>query len=283
MGPPLAAPIAIHEKLMAVRLNCSFSMARHVKDAAITQEVQAAHGSTELEARKNRFPQDSGTYLKALQATLAEFYGYHIKVTMSSLNDGERLLPVPFYLDYMQEYGVYDVMVHEKFDDFKAQYPNSVARAAQILGPAFNPADYPDVSELDKYLKYKVITLPLPQADTLLSVIGASVQSDVDTYIGEAMAQGLADINIRIKKAVTRMVEQLSNPKGKVYDTLTGSLLELMSYVPSFNVTADDSLSLLCEEVKSKLLVHNTELLRSDPVVRQNVAAEAADILRRMG
>ncbi len=277
--------VAIHEKLMAVRLNCSFGLANRITDKQITAETNAAKETDNLQVKKELFPGDAGKHLKALQSTLAEFYQYHAKVTMSSVNRGEVLLPVAFYLDYMKEFSTYDAKVEEKFEEFESNYDQCVQQVAQHpkWGKTFNAADYPDKDELHKYLKFKVQTLPLPQADTLLNVIGESVQADVDAYLDEAMSQALADVNTRIKTSLQRMVEQLSDPKKKVYDSLTASMLELVSYVPSFNVVEDDSLNLLAQEIKDKLLVHSTDTLRHDVVARRNVAAEAADILKRMG
>lgn len=275
--------VAIHEKLMAVRLNCSFSFGR-VTDKAITHEINAAKGTAQaLQARKELFPQDSGLPLKALQSQLSEFYQYHQKKTMSAVNDGERLLPVPFYMEYMGKYGEAQVQVQEKFDAFVNSYDNCVRHAQQLLGPAFNADDYPDKDKLEQILKFRLQTLPLPVANTLLHVVGESVQADVDAYVQQALRQAMDDVNTRMREGLARMTRQLSNPKGKVYASLTDSLLDLVEAIPTFNVTQDDSLTLLAKEVKEKLLGHDTETLRNDPLVRQSVAAEAADILRRMG
>lgn len=279
--------IAIHEKLMAVRLNCHYNLQNRITDKAITNETNQAKGTRALLVKKERFPGVSGNYLNALHSTLAKFYQYHSKVTMSSVNVGEALLPVAFYLDYMQEFSVYQSLVDEKLEDFIDNYDLAVLAAQQPaplgLGPVFNAADYPKKDTLRGLLRFRVITLPLPEADTLLKVVGESVQADVDAYLQEAMNLALEDVNQRVRKALERTVEQLSDPKKKVYDSLQSSLLELVSYIPSFNVVEDDSLTMLAAEIKDKLLVHNTETLRSDVTVRTNVAQQAAEILRRMG
>lgn len=267
---------------MAVRLNCSFSFGR-VTDKSITRETNASKNTHALLVRKELLPGVAGKNLRALQGVLNAFYLYHRKVTMSSVNEGERLLPVVFYFDYMQEYGQYQALIKTAFETFEQSYDNDVLMAQQSLDAAFNAADYPPASDLPRFLNFKVKTLPLPVGDTLLAAVGSSIQSDVDAYLGEAVQEALQDVNERFKAALQRMVKQLSDPKGKVYDSLIESLAELCAFVPNFNVTADDSLTLLTEEVKSKLLGVKPDDLRHDAGVRQATADAAAEILRKMG
>lgn len=273
--------VNIAEKLMAVRLNCSYSFGR-ITDKQITRETNNSKGTHSLLVRKELLPGAAGTQLKALQSTLASFYQYHKKVTMSSVNEGERLLPVAFYLDYQQEYGTYQVLVKDKFDDFYNTYPQAVALAQPLLAGAYKASDYPAQSELARFLQFHVRTLPLPDAGTLLDAVGESVQADVDSFLQEAMDIAFADVNERIRERLTNMNEVLSNPKGRVHDSLLEGLKELVSFIPEFNITADASLAMLADEIKTKLLIYDTEAIK-DKAVRLDVAAQAAEILRRMG
>jgi len=278
---PATPQVVLQEKLIAVRLNCSYSFGR-VTDRKINAEIAADKGTDAVTARKVLFPKESGKYLRALTATLATFYAYHKKVTMEGINDGERLLPVVFYPDYMHEFGAYEVLVKESFEEFKANYQNSLLQAPNELKGAYNANDYPREEDLHRHLNFHLRTLPLPVATPLLTAVGSSIQSDVDGYLNDAMKSALTDVNCRVKDALQRMVDVLSNPKGRVHDTMVESLAELVSFIPSFNITADDSLNLLAEEVKTRLLVP-TEVLRTDVVARQATADAAFDILRRMG
>lgn len=275
--------VNIAEKLMVVRLNCSFSFGR-VTDKAITHETNTLKNTRALTVRKELLPGDAGSKLRELQGVLSAFYNYHKKVTMSSVNEGERLLPVAFYLDYTNEYVTYQAKVEEKFEAFETDYPHAVLRAQNLLDDAFSFNDYPQQDELRTHLQFRMRTLPLPSAsEHLLQVVGESVQADVDGYLSEAVKEALSDVNTRIKASLQRMVTQLSDPKKKVYDSLTENLIELVSYVPMFNVTADDSLTLLAEEVKTRLLISKPDELRNNPETRAATASAAYEILRKMG
>lgn len=273
--------VKIQEKLMIVRLNCAFSFGR-VTDKQITRETNADKRTRSLLVKKEILPGVAGTELRALQGTLAEFYKYHSGVTMSSVNDGERLLPALFQLDYRAEYTTYQPLVQEAFQNFKDTYPTRIYDAQPLLNEAWNRTDYPDMADLEKKLHFKLLMLPLPDAGPLLNALGECIQSDTDDYIKQAMKSGFAEVHSRIQKELERMVEQLSDPKKKVFNSLTENLAELVSKIPAFNVVEDDSLVLLADEV-TKLLRVGPNDLRTNDAARQETAAAAAEILRRMG
>lgn len=275
-------PIDIQTKLMTVRLGCSFSFGR-VTDKTITNEVNHDKGTDALVTKKALFPKESGKHLRLLQSTLNEFYAYHKKVTMEGVNEGERLLPVVFYLDYEQEFGAYQVLVDEAFAEVVAHWDEDIKLAEPLLNEAFNLNDYPPKEDLRRYLNFHKRYLPLPTAGPLLDAVGSCIQADVDGFMKQAMESALADVNSRMKAGLQRMVDQLSNPKGKVFDSLTENLAELIAFIPSFNVTEDHSLNLLVDEVKTRLLCVGPDDLRKNQDVRKATADAAFDILRRMG
>jgi hypothetical protein len=279
----MANNVAIHEKLMEVRLQCSFGVVNRTTDKQLTVEANEANDTEELEVKKKRFPGKTNPYLLALQSALADFRQYHYRVTMAGGLRGTALLPVAFLLDYRAEVVKHETIIEGKLQEFIDNYDYCIQQVQNHpkYGKTFNPADYVDKDDLPGLLKFRALTLPL-HGDSRLSALDASVQADVDTYLSEAVAEGLKDVNLRIKEGLERMVKQLGNPKGKIYDTLLTSMVELMDCVPTFNVTEEDSLTLLAEEIKGKLLTHNTDALH-DPAVRVNVAQQAAEILRRMG
>ncbi len=272
----------IQEKLMVVRLNCSFSFGK-VTDKILTTKTQNEHNTKALLVKKELLPGDSGKHLHSLQSLLAKFYQYHIKYTMSSVNDGERLLPVPFYFDYMFEYEKQKQEVNAAFKVFRNDYNRACVQAQGLLNGAYNAMDYPDLADLDNLLHFRVKLLPLPQADTLLQAVGDCIQADVDSYLVEAVQASMGDLAGRIKHALSRMVRQLSDPKKKVYDSMTESLSELVGLVPSLNVTEDETVNAIIEQIRAKLIPVGPEELRTDLAKRQDTANEAQRILAMLG
>ena len=132
--------VNIAEKLMVVRLNCSFSFGR-ITDRPLTSQVNHANKTHALQVKKDLFPADAGTTLRALHAVLSTFYAYHKRVTMSSVNEGERLMPVAFYLDYMNEFGTYKVLVEEAYDSFCSSYDQSISRSQNHSRNVFQPGE----------------------------------------------------------------------------------------------------------------------------------------------
>jgi len=273
--------IPIHHMLMSVRLSCSYSFGR-VTDKSLTNTVNSENNTQALVVKKELLPGNSGKKLKELQAILAKFYQYHIKVTLSSQNDGERLLPILFYLDYMNEYAVHQAKVNDAFKEFKNDYQRACVEAAQQLNGAYKASDYPDVSSLHQLLNFRACPVPLTKMDPVFESLGETVAANVELYTQDAIKASIADLNGRMQEALERMVRQLSDPKKKIYDSLTENLAELIGLAPSLNVTEDEKTNTLIKDIREKLLRVGPEDLRNNPEVRKDTAAAADEILRRM-
>ncbi len=281
MNDAVQPQVNLAEKLMVVRLNCSYSFS-YVTDKQITDETNANKQTHALRVTKERFPKESGEKLRVLQNALTTFYQYHKKVTMSSVNDGERLLPVAFYMDYSNEFKDADVKVQAAFQDFVADYDNAILKAQPLLGAAFNLADYPPKTELHKMLNFRKQILPLPDTNRLLDVVGESVQADVNSFISEAVGAAYADVRKRVKLTLENVAKVMSNPKGRVHDSLFSNLIDLVAYLPEFNVDGSTELADLTNDIKDKLLVFNAAQM-ADRSQRTAVADATNEILRKMG
>lgn len=272
--------VNLNEKLMVAKLNCSYSFG-NVTDKAITEETRSNKGTKSLRVTKELFPKESGEKLRKLQFELVKFYQYHKKVTLSSATDGERLLPVAFYLDYNNEFNDARTKIDVAFQEFVNDYDAAILKAQPFLHSAFNAADYPDKGTLGKYLNFHVQLLPLPDAKTLLDVIGESVQADVDTYVQEAAQAAYNDTKNRVRLMLENTVKVLSNPKGRLHDSLFSNMVDMVSFLPEFNVTGEADLVDVGADIKTRLLSHNAAELK-DRTKRAEVAMIATEILQKL-
>lgn len=277
--------VALHEKAVIVRLNCAFSWGT-ITDKAITDETNINKGATAgaMHVRKKLLPAAAGTHVELVRSTLSKFYQYHAKRTFSTPTVGDRLMPTAFYMDYMQAFGEATAESRNALDALVAGYDKAVLQAQSLLGSSFNANDYPDVHDIERYFTLQVRFLPVPSGDHILKALGEGVAHDVDEYVGHVMTTAAADAKQRLREAVQRMHERCSAPKGKIYDSMTEAIDELVDTLPAIaGLTQDPELQKLVNEVKHTLTGFAPKDLRESVVTRSAAAKAAADIMKRMG
>ena len=96
----------LHDKAVIVRLGCSFSWGT-ITDKQITAETNQDKGACNgaMHVRKKLLPDAAGKHVKELQTILSTFYGYHKGRSYSTNNEGDRLIPTAFTMDYMEKFG----------------------------------------------------------------------------------------------------------------------------------------------------------------------------------
>jgi hypothetical protein len=87
----------------------------------------------------------------------------------------------------------------------------------------------------------------------------------------------------RLYDHVKLMSERLGNMEGRLYESLFDNAVELCRILPRLNFTDDPRLEAMRSEVESKLAHHTKDSVKDNPVLRKQVADEAADIVARMG
>lgn len=277
--------VALHEKAAIVQLNCAFSWGT-ITDKAITDETNISKGATAgaMHVRKKLLPAAAGVHAELVRSTLAKFYQYHSKRTFSTPITGQRIMPTAFYMDYMEQFGEANASSRRAMDALVAGYDGAVLQARALLGASFNPLDYPDAQEIERYFTLHVRFLPVPEGDRIFKALGAGVAHDVNEYVGHVMTTAAADAKQRLREAVQRMQERCSAPKGKIYDSMTEAIDELVDTLPAIaGLTQDAELQALVQEVKHTLTGFAPKDLRESVVTRSAAASAAAEIMKRMG
>lgn len=275
----------LHETGMLVTLNCSFSWGS-ITDKQITQETNDLKGSIagSCRTRKTLLPAASGVHVKLVQSTLNLFKGYHDQRTFSIGIEGTRVLLTPYYMEYEEKFGETAKASSDALQILKDNFPQSVREARNLLGSAFNQDDYPDVEDIDRYYKFKHKYMGLPDTNKIMQTMGTSIAAQVNKSMEEMLEAMAKDAKMRLMKAVERVQEQCSNPKGKIYDSLTGSIGDLITSIPEIaGLTADPALDLLLKEVRSNLGGIKAEDIRESQGARSEAALAAAAIIKRMG
>ncbi len=277
--------IRLSEKAMLVSLNVSQWTARK-KDKRATASIHAQYQAGD----------DSGQYNKALVAREAldeirkltnEAREFHYKMTLPWLDNGTRILPSAHFNDYSQEMRTFKNKFEGATRDFTTNYPQVINDARARLNGLFDPTDYPEPDQINAKFAFDVSVLPMPDAaDFRVQLQGEDLQrlqQSTQAQLDAAQTSASRDIYSRLAETVGRMAERLSGEEKKTFrNSLVENIRELVDLIPGLNVTGDQKIEELRQDIKTRLAKYDPDQLRDNAHARTETAQAAQDIMAKM-
>ncbi len=248
----------------------------------------------------NKADYDSGKFIKklfqdnkALDATrkIASKARHESKKLTLPYKVGEDLLGIEMYEKHgnmMREFHNDFMMAVDVFCD---EIKKDKERQKVNLGSLFNEDDYPDVDSIRSQFTFTV------QYETI-----SDCQNFDKLGLGKLIGDAMQIQNNRIDKAVMSMFKRIekylenfadktekyqpktegSRVKNEFRDTLITNLRDLCTNLPMMNITKNEKITELCEDINHLIKGLDIGTLRDDDVVRNNASKQAKDILAKM-
>lgn len=251
-------------------------------DRAVSAEVERTHSA-----------KDAGRYNKALidKAHLAkidtlgnEIRRYHYEHTLPWTDKGARLLPSELFMEYRE--GIIDLRRHRDtaVNDFLKVYPALVQDARNRLNTMFQADDYPSVDSLRTSFGVDLEIMPVPDAEDFRVQVGKEEQDEIRQQIMSTIQarqeKAVKDCWNRVHEVTKRIVDQCSNPKGRIHDSLMDNADDLVTILHGLNITQDPLLTEV--EADLRALIVPVERIRQFPSTRSQVASKAVNILAKV-
>ena len=279
----------LSDKALLVQLNVSQWTARKL-DKRVTKEVADTHGANRAAGNyhKRLLPVNNSLETVHTKTSLmrADFY----KQTLPWGLEGTHMLPSKNYLAFMSEFrkhkAEWDILVGRFLWDYEQLLRQAGSNAQSFLGGLYDPNDYPPVEVVKQKFKVDMVVLPVPTNDFRVQISDselAGIHADVQRRVQESVRGAMDEAWNRLYKQVSTMAQRLGNPEGKLYDSLIDNARELCTILTRLNVTDDPDLEAMRQEVEAKLTPHDKDVIKADPKLRQSLADEAAEIMKRMG
>ncbi len=146
---------------------------------------------------------------------------YHRKNTVPW--DGyARLLVASKALEYANKMSEFKIGFENAVNDLKLAWPSIVqAEQVRLGGNLFNPADYPNQAELDKYFSFGHQIEPVPDKSHLVLDIENEVLEEIKNKLDQENKNRIEDAKkemyVKLLEPVSRMANICTNDK-KVYE-----------------------------------------------------------------
>lgn len=290
----IAASVDIRNFATLVTLNTARWQAK-VKDRKAAKDAADASGADAeaFEARK-RLLVGCDAELKAVHKSIdtarTEHYRLTLPWSMVGVNEvgkrtGSRLMPNTLFLEYTTAMAKAKAEMDTLLDVFEKKYPTLLAIAAQKLGTAFDPTQYPNPASIRQHFRLSFDFNPIPIGedfkglqDAQVQKLGTALNSKTQTMLENAMQDAWKTLYETVQHAHAK----LSNPDAVFHTTLVTKLQDQAKMLTHLNATKDQRMEDVRKMIEDNLTKWDAKDIRDDDALRKRLAGSAAEIVKHM-
>ena len=252
-------------------------------DKKVSREVDQGHGAKNAgRYNKQLIAKDA---LEPIAKKASAIRLFHYARTLPWGNNGQRLLPAKFFLDYRNELVKHRDEFNRLVDTFMASYPQLVNDARTRLGSLYDPNEYPPAIDVRLSFSVEFDIFPVPTAGDFRVDVANEERSEIAAQIEAATQERQANATkacyVRVRDVLQRMKQQCVAGKTRITDSLIEDTRDLTDMLDDLNIGDDPELTRIASEIRKDLLVDADDLRRS-PKTRQAVGDRAAELLDSM-
>ena len=252
-------------------------------DKKVSREVDQGHGAKNAgRYNKQLIAKDA---LEPIAKKASAIRLFHYARTLPWGNNGQRLLPAKFFLDYRNELVKHRDEFNRLVDTFMASYPQLVSDARTRLGSLYDPNEYPPATDVRLSFGVEFDIFPVPTAGDFRVDVANEERSEIAAQIEAATQERQANATkacyIQVRDVLQRMKQQCVAGKTRITNSLIEDTRDLTDMLDDLNIGDDPELTRIASEIRKDLLVDADDLRRS-PKTRQAVGDRAAELLDSM-
>lgn len=273
--------MALKDKAIAVSVSVNKPQMTK-KDNAVTCEVALDKNasSSAIAVIKNLYPKHLVEPINVVEGAARRY----VESVTAPWGRGVNLLPSALFMEFKDNINKFELQFHQAVTVFLNNYANVLAQAQTEQGDMFDGGQYPDMAHLKAGFSFSVRYLPIATGGDVVLALEKDtlkeLQDEIEKQTKEMLAEAMKVNHQRLHDAVERIYTQCSKPEGRIYDTLTGNLDELLRVLPSLDLNDDPVFRDLC--MKAARLVVSPDTIKASPEKREEMAKDAKAILASM-
>jgi len=273
----------------AVLVNLSISIweARRF-DREITQKVNKDYGANKEAGRWNKHLFGGPVpELSAVQSAYKKLRDAHKRFTLPWSGDGTDILPTANSMAYAEAMREGIGEYREAVSKFITAYPRLVIESKVKLNGAWRASDYPHPNSLEKRYEINLTYTPIPNGSdfrvTLSDGEKEQMAKSTEKYVASKLSGAMKEAWARLGEAVTYLRDRLEPSESKnLRQTMVERLDEIARSLGNLNIVGDPTLEEVRKQVLGQLAAFDVDSAKKDEKVRENMAAEADAILKKM-
>jgi hypothetical protein len=214
--------------------------------------------------------------------------------TLPWMDDGTRILKGAAFLAFTESMAEPIRGFDAAVDAFIAAYPEVQYEARRRLGDAYADGDFPPQGQLRERFGVKLTYLPVPSSDDFRVQLAAeeiaAVRRNAEDALRGTVNDAVRSLLDRLREPVAHMATRLRLFRRKAdgrtqhpfRDTLVENVRAIVRLAPMLNLMDDPRIAEICADIERQLTAYDPDELRRSSRLRESVANQADDILRRM-
>lgn len=281
--------MALSDAAMIIYLNVS-RYRQQVLDKKVSAETadryEAKRGA--LKAYKLLLPK---RFTERLNKITRAARDYVATMTVSSLRNGERLVPMGLVQIVMEELGHMQREFYEALDEACENLDAAILEASEELREAWNEADYPTGAAFREAHEFEFSLAPIPDSAGLSKVIQTALGAEVERYTERLEADNQAmlkkaqdELVTRVKAAISNLEDKASKPSNetKIYPSLIDNIRDLVDLVPHMNLSGDPRIDQLGADLRKRFANLNADNIKLFPSAREEARDNSRAVLDNM-
>ena len=283
----------IQNNAMLVKVRCT-KWCNTITDRGITDQVTVDKAAADgyLRVTKRLAKQ---AVVKELNKTIGQVGNTVLKLWTVPWDDGVHLITV----DNLDRFEAALRKKADRLEELKAElqdtWPDVIEADKVRLGDAFDPDDYPSVTEIVNRYSISYELRPLPSGDDIrvnlpqqrVNAIRQQVEQDVAAKVeagAKVVSERVADVLTTFIEGMERHGTKADGAKraSKFADSTVEAIERLAEALPGLNLTGDPALTAVSNDLFLKLRDLDPQVLREDDGKRQQAADTAKEIVSKL-
>lgn len=272
----------INGTIVRLKISC-FSNTR--KDKTITQETLDRNHLGKKAGRWSKHRIDDG-YLKPVKKIESMIRAANAMLTLS-WEEGQRLVTMTALPKHQAAVQEWQQAYADAIDAFMLTWPAAVESSRVMHNGTWDESDYPNPGKVREEFGLEIGYEPIPDSSHFIANVHAdqlaSMQAALEATNNRRIENAVNDVWDQILEPLNNMVDRLSNPDMKIYDTLVENIRDISNRVPLLNITGSPELAEAKNRLDGLIAGLSSDALRANKSLRATTAASAANLVAALG